>query len=90
MENDDESADADNEGTMMYKRKDHSMANFGRKSSRQSQTAKKRNKNRREEQDNDPLSAGEMDENEEDRQRAKLRAEQHAIEVFKKHKDYLG
>ena len=45
---DDDSADADNEGTVMYKRKDQSMANAGRRNQRRvSRTAKKRNKGRR-------------------------------------------
>ena len=43
----DDSAEADNEGTMMFKRNDHSMANAGRKNSRLSQTAKKRKSSRR-------------------------------------------
>lgn len=66
----DESADADNEGTVVYKRKDMSVANAGRKSGRLSRTAKKTNKrkNKRnaskeeDSSDDSALSAGEMDE----------------------------
>ena len=64
----DDSAEADNEGTMMFKRNDHSMANAGRKNSRLSQTAKKRKSSRRkggqqaELVEDEALSAGEMDE----------------------------
>ena len=61
-DSDDDGADADNENTMVYTRKDLSMANAGRKSARLNQTAKKQNRKGKKTAEEEPHSAGEMDE----------------------------
>ena len=58
----DDGADADNENTMVYNRKDLSMANAGRRSTRLNRTAKKQNRKGKKSEEEEPLSAGEMDE----------------------------
>ena len=66
MDYEDAGADADNENTMVYTRKDMSMANAGRRSTRLARsTAKKRGNQYQKhasEDDDEALSAAEMDE----------------------------
>ena len=62
MEHNDDGADADNENTVVYNRKDMSMANAGRKSTRLNRTARKHNRQNKNSIDEGAMSAAEMDE----------------------------
>ena len=79
-----DSADGDNEQTMVYKKKDMSMANIGRKS----RTARK---TRRGVADDEALSAGEMDDDQEAKSREKRKKDEAKVaKVFGKHGNLIG